>query len=140
MLTYTNTTIPAIPYCAFAFLIFVITAVAVAAGVIAAGAGVFISGRADAFFATRAPFIHVGTGAFFIISAGVVRAAAAGSASGAAVNISPGIAGIGIAFYFVFYSAAAGTTAVFDISGRDIAGGIIISGAFLTTFFIFASA
>ena len=125
---------------AFAFLVFVIASSPVAASVVRTRAGVFIPRRADAFFATGAPFIHIRAGTFFIISSGIVRAGAAGSARGAAVNISPRIAGVSIAFNLIFCAAASGATAVFDISGGDIAGGIIVPVAGVATFFIFAVA
>ena len=125
---------------AFAFLVFVIASSAFTAADVAAGTSIFIPRGADAFFAARAPFIHIRAGAFFIISSGVIRAGAAGSARGAAVNISSGIAGVSIAFNLIFCAAAAGATAVFDISGGDIAGGIIVPIAGVATFFIFAVA
>ena len=125
---------------AFAFLVFVIASSPFTAADVAAGTSIFIPRGADAFFATGAPFIHIRAGTFFIISSGIIRAGAAGSARGAAVNISPRIAGVSIAFNLIFCAAAAGATAVFDISGGDIAGGIIVPIAGVATFFIFAVA
>ena len=125
---------------AFAFLVFVIASSPVAAADVAAGTSIFIPRRADAFFAARAPFIHIRAGTFFIISSGIIGAGAAGAARGAAVNISSGIAGVSIAFNLILCAAAAGATAVLYISGGDIARRIIVPIAGVATFFIFAVA